>query len=375
MDQLTPNAPRPIPLSKRAFDLILTSVGLVVISPALLVLAILVRFKLGSPVLFRQARPGYLGKPFTILKFRSMSDARDAQGNLLPDTQRLTRFGRLLRASSLDELPELFNVLRGEMSLVGPRPLLVKYLDLYTHEQARRHHVLPGIAGWAQINGRNAITWEEKFGLDVWYVDHWSLWLDIKILALIVWKVLKREGISQPGHATAAEFTGSVGADGFRPTTPNNLSESVVSFWNEFLRHNPQLDPTTPYEAWYFGDSPELAGELCALVMAGKKTATASLVWEYEADGEAIPQSGGYSVITTFAGLPQCVLQTTEIRTLPFDEVDAQFAADEGEGDLSLDYWRQAHWRFFSRTCARIGRQPDQMMLVVCERFRLVYPK
>ncbi|MFZ6027333.1 MAG: sugar transferase [Chloroflexota bacterium] len=196
-------------LSKRLFDLALTIPGLVLISPLLLGLALLVRFFHGQPVLFSQVRPGYKGKLFRLYKFRSMTDARDAQGNLLPDTQRLTGFGRFLRATSLDELPEIFNVLRGEMSLVGPRPLLTQYLARYSREQARRHDVLPGITGWAQVNGRNAISWEEKFAFDVWYVDHRSLALDVKILLLTAWKVLKREGISQEGHATAAEFMGT----------------------------------------------------------------------------------------------------------------------------------------------------------------------
>ena len=197
---------------KRAFDLILTIPALVVLSPFLVILAILVAILLGSPVLFRQKRPGWNGRPFWLLKFRTMTDCRDDNGALLPDALRLTPFGRFLRATSLDELPELFNVLKGDMSLVGPRPLLMQYLDRYTPEQARRHEVRPGITGWAQVNGRNAISWEEKFKLDVWYVDNWSLWLDIKILALTVWKLLKREGINQPGQATMEEFRGcSVG--------------------------------------------------------------------------------------------------------------------------------------------------------------------
>lgn len=198
-----------IPRSKRGLDLCLAVPGLILLSPLLLILALLVRIFLGAPVLFRQTRPGYLGKPFTLLKFRTMNEARDEQGNLLPDEQRLTRLGRFLRATSLDELPELINVVRGEMSLVGPRPLLMQYLERYTEEQARRHHVLPGITGWAQIHGRNALSWEEKFQLDVWYVDHWSLGLDLKILLQTVWKVLRREGISQEGYATAPEFLGS----------------------------------------------------------------------------------------------------------------------------------------------------------------------
>lgn len=206
---MTSTPPKPIPTSKRLFDLALTIPLLALLSPLLLLLAILVRLLHGSPVLFRQQRPGYLGKPFFIYKFRSMTNQRDAAGDLLPDAQRLTRLGRFLRATSLDELPELFNVLRGEMSLVGPRPLLMQYLPRYSPEQARRHHVLPGITGWAQVNGRNAITWQDKFRLDTWYVDNWSLPLDVKILWLTFVKVLKREGISQPGHATAEEFLGN----------------------------------------------------------------------------------------------------------------------------------------------------------------------
>lgn len=201
--------PTGIPLSKRLFDLLLTIPGVILISPLLAVLAILVRIKLGSPILFRQARPGYNGKLFTLNKFRSMTDKRTPDGTLLPDAQRLTPFGRFLRSSSLDELPELINVLRGEMSLVGPRPLLAAYLDRYTPEQARRHDVFPGITGWAQVNGRNALNWEDKFRMDVWYVDHWSIGLDVKILALTLLKVFKREGINQPGSSTAEEFKGS----------------------------------------------------------------------------------------------------------------------------------------------------------------------
>ncbi|MBC8508603.1 MAG: sugar transferase [Anaerolineales bacterium] len=202
-------SPEGVPASKRIFDLVLTIPGLLVISPILLLVAILVRLNHGKPILFSQVRPGYRGELFKVYKFRSMTDERDQEGNLLPDAQRLTRLGRILRGSSLDELPEVFHVLRGEMSLVGPRPLLVQYLNRYSPEQARRHDVLPGITGWAQINGRNVLSWEDKFRLDVWYVDNWSLWLDIKILALTLWKVIKREGISQPGHATAEEFMGN----------------------------------------------------------------------------------------------------------------------------------------------------------------------
>ncbi len=193
----------------RCLDLLLTIPALVLLSPVLALIALLVRLKLGSPILFRQQRPGLYGKPFTIYKFRTMTDACDALGNPLPDAQRLTSFGRFLRSSSLDELPELFNVLKGKMSLVGPRPLLMQYLERYTPEQIRRHEVKPGITGWAQVNGRNAITWEQKFALDVWYVDHCSLRLDLQIIALTLWKIVKREGISQPGQATMEEFMGS----------------------------------------------------------------------------------------------------------------------------------------------------------------------
>jgi sugar transferase EpsL len=201
---------RGIPISKRLFDLLLTIPGLILISPFLVIVAILVRIIYGKPVLFRQVRPGYRGKLFKVYKFRTMSDARDSLGNLLSDDLRITPLGRFLRDTSIDELPELINVLRGEMSLVGPRPLLTQYLERYSPEQSRRHEVLPGITGWAQINGRNTLTWDDKFRHDVWYVDHWSLWLDIKILVLTFWKVIRREGINQEGHATAEEFMGSL---------------------------------------------------------------------------------------------------------------------------------------------------------------------
>jgi len=174
--------------------------------PVLAAAALVVRIKLGSPVLFRQMRPGFQGKPFELYKFRTMTDARGHDGALLPDAARLTRFGQFLRAASLDELPELLNVLKGDMSLVGPRPLLMKYLERYSPKQARRHEVRPGITGWAQVNGRNAITWEEKFNLDVWYVDNQSFWLDIKIIFLTIFKIFKREGINQAGQATMEEF-------------------------------------------------------------------------------------------------------------------------------------------------------------------------
>lgn len=194
---------------KRLFDLLL-SLGLaLVLALPLLLLWVVVRRKLGSPALFRQVRPGLHGRPFMMVKFRTMTDERGADGELLPDAQRLTAFGRFLRASSLDELPELWNVLRGDMSLVGPRPLLMEYLPLYSPEQARRHEVRPGITGWAQVNGRNAVSWDERFKLDVWYVDHRSLWLDLRILWLTVRKVLVREGISAQGEATMPRFTGN----------------------------------------------------------------------------------------------------------------------------------------------------------------------
>jgi lipopolysaccharide/colanic/teichoic acid biosynthesis glycosyltransferase len=198
-----------VPLVKRLFDLLAIALGLVVALPILAATALLVRIFLGTPVLFRQQRPGYKGRPFTTYKFRTMTEARSPHGELLPDAARLTPLGRFLRSLSLDDLPQLFNVVRGEMSLVGPRPLLMKYLELYTPEQRRRHDVLPGITGWAQVNGRNALSWEERFRLDVWYVDHWSLWLDIRILFMTVGKVVRREGINQPGHVTAEEFRGS----------------------------------------------------------------------------------------------------------------------------------------------------------------------
>jgi len=194
---------------KRVVDIVGASVGIILLAPVMLAVALLVLLTMGRPVLFRQQRPGLRGKPFTLYKFRTMRDARSASGELLPDELRLTTFGKWLRSTSLDELPELFNVLKGEMSLVGPRPLLMEYLPRYSPDQARRHEVKPGITGWAQVNGRNALTWEEKFRMDVWYVDHWNLWLDMKILLLTIWKVLKREGISAEGSATMPVFTGN----------------------------------------------------------------------------------------------------------------------------------------------------------------------
>lgn len=196
---------------KRALDVIGASCALLAFGPVMIYIALRIWREMGSPVLFRQVRPGLYGKPFVMYKFRTMTEARDAEGNLLPDEMRLTRFGRFLREHSLDELPEFFNVLKGDMSLVGPRPLLMEYLDRYTPEQARRHQVKPGITGWAQVNGRNALSWEEKFKLDVWYVDNWNLLLDLKILLMTIVKVLRREGISAKGHATMPEFKGSKG--------------------------------------------------------------------------------------------------------------------------------------------------------------------
>ena len=193
---------------KRALDVVVSAVSLVLLSPVLAAVAVLV-WREGRPVLFRQQRPGYKGIPFFALKFRSMTDKRDEQGRLLPDGARITRLGAYLRRSSLDELPQFWNVLRGDMSLVGPRPLLMQYLDRYTPEQARRHSVPPGITGWTQVNGRNDLAWEQKLMLDVWYVDHWSLALDLRILAITVWKVLKGEGIAAEGSATMPEFMGT----------------------------------------------------------------------------------------------------------------------------------------------------------------------
>jgi sugar transferase EpsL len=196
---------------KRVFDLACILPGLVVMAPMLAVLGMLVRIRLGSPVLFRQQRPGRHGKPFVLLKFRTMSEDMNAAGQLLPDADRLSSLGRFLRSTSMDELPELLNVLHGEMSLVGPRPLLMQYLPRYSQAQARRHDVRPGITGWAQVNGRNSLPWEEKFRLDVWYVDHISFWLDVKILWMTLLKVIRREGVGAEGHITMPEFMGTTG--------------------------------------------------------------------------------------------------------------------------------------------------------------------
>jgi sugar transferase EpsL len=197
-----------LPLIKRCFDILLASLLLIVLSPILLITALLVRIKLGSPVLFVQDRPGYKGKIFRLIKFRTMLDTRDKGGNMLPDVERLTHFGKILRALSLDELPELWNVIKGEMSLVGPRPLLIEYLPLYSEYQKQRHDVRPGITGLAQVKGRNALSWEDKFEFDIWYVDNQSLWLDIKIVCLTIKKVVKRDGITSQGSVSADKFKG-----------------------------------------------------------------------------------------------------------------------------------------------------------------------
>ena len=196
--------------SKRLFDFSFSIILFVVLLPVFIITSCLIRFKLGKPIIFTQDRIGFRGKKFTLFKFRSMTSGCDKYGNLLPDSQRITSFGRFLRSSSLDELPELWNVLRGDMSLVGPRPLLVQYMSRYSSTQARRHEVRPGLTGWAQINGRNAISWEQKFALDVWYVDHQSLWLDLIILWTTVWKVLRRDDINASVEVTMPEFQGEV---------------------------------------------------------------------------------------------------------------------------------------------------------------------
>jgi sugar transferase EpsL len=194
---------------KRSFDFLSALALLVLLSPLLAMLALAVRWKLGRPILFAQTRPGIHGAPFEFYKFRTMTDARNAAGEPLPDAARLTSFGKLMRKSSLDELPQLVNVVKGDMSLVGPRPLLMEYLPLYSERQARRHEVRPGITGWAQVNGRNALDWEERFELDLWYVEHRSFWLDLKIIATTAWRILRPQGIAQPGHVTMTKFTGS----------------------------------------------------------------------------------------------------------------------------------------------------------------------
>lgn len=207
--------PEKIPFIKRLLDLCLSILALIILSPLILIIGAIIALSQGFPILFRQRRPGYHSEIFTIYKFRTMKSETDQNGLPLPDEKRLTKFGRFLRSTSLDELPELINVLKGEMSLVGPRPLLISYLPLYNKTQSRRHDVLPGLTGWAQIHGRNALNWQEKFEMDVWYVDHWSIWLDIKIIFLTIITVLKREGISQPGQATAKPFTGNPAGESF----------------------------------------------------------------------------------------------------------------------------------------------------------------
>jgi lipopolysaccharide/colanic/teichoic acid biosynthesis glycosyltransferase len=197
------------PVIKRLLDIIISATALMVFSPVILIVSLILLFTIGRPVFFLHERPGIEGKPFKLIKFRSMRNTRDIKGNLLPDCERITRFGQFIRKTSIDEFPELLNVLLGEMSMVGPRPLLMQYLSRYSEDQFRRHDVLPGVTGWAQVNGRNAISWDEKFKLDLWYVDHWSIWLDIKILFMTVWKVISGEGISQPGRATMDEFMGN----------------------------------------------------------------------------------------------------------------------------------------------------------------------
>lgn len=214
--------PKGMPVVKRLMDLLIALSVLILLSPVLLIISVLVAWQHGFPIFFKQKRPGYRGEIFTILKFRTMQNLTDEQGKPLPDSKRLTKFGRFLRASSLDEIPELINVLKGEMSIVGPRPLLVEYLPRYNPKQFRRHEVLPGITGWAQIHGRNALTWQEKFDLDVWYVDNWSPWLDIKTIAMSIVKVLKREGISQPGQATAEPFIGNPPETDDQPSTEHD---------------------------------------------------------------------------------------------------------------------------------------------------------
>ena len=194
---------------KRGFDLSIALALLIGLSPLLALLALAVRWKLGRPVLFAQTRPGLHGAPFEFYKFRTMTDARNAAGDLLPDAARLTPFGELMRKLSLDELPQLVNVLKGDMSLVGPRPLLMEYLPLYSERQARRHAVRPGMTGWAQVNGRNALDWEQRFELDLWYVEHGTFWLDLRIIAMTTWRILRPQGIAQPGQATMSKFTGS----------------------------------------------------------------------------------------------------------------------------------------------------------------------
>ncbi|MCB0164901.1 MAG: sugar transferase [Anaerolineae bacterium] len=248
---------------KRLLDLTITIPALIFLSPVLAVIALLVQLKLGAPVIFRQQRPGQYGQPFTILKFRTLTNARDAEGQLLPDAERLTPFGRFLRQSSLDELPELINIVKGEMSLVGPRPLLMVYLNKYSDRQMRRQEAQPGLTGWAQINGRNGLTWEEKFNLDVWYVEHCSLLLDLKIMGLTLGKVLNRAGINQPGHATMVVFQGS--PNNSQPAAPTE----VVAYANgNGAAHNgPTPEPSF---------KPEFKAKVVIDVLSGVKSAMES---------------------------------------------------------------------------------------------------
>lgn len=233
---------------KRLLDLTLTIPALIILSPALVIIALLVRVKLGTPVIFRQQRPGWHGQPFTIMKFRTLTNTRNAQGKLLPDAERITPFGKFLRRSSLDELPELLNIVKGEMSLVGPRPLLMAYLNKYSPRQMRRQDVRPGLTGWAQVNGRNGLTWEEKFNLDVWYVEHYSLGLDIKIILMTLWKVLKRVDINQIGHVTMSEFKGTAnGQNGHSQTKAtiiqNNAPNSIEKHHIIEIVEQPKFSP------------------------------------------------------------------------------------------------------------------------------------
>jgi sugar transferase EpsL len=200
---------KPTPLIKRVFDIVFSLIALVLLSPIFFLVSIILFLNQGVPIIFTQIRPGKNGSSFKLYKFRTMKESRNSAGELFADEVRITRIGNFLRGASLDELPELINVIKGDMSIVGPRPLLMQYLERYSNEQARRNEVLPGITGWAQINGRNAISWEEKFNLDVWYVDHWTFWLDVRIIFQTIWKVIKEEGVSQPGMATMEEFMGN----------------------------------------------------------------------------------------------------------------------------------------------------------------------
>ena len=247
---------------KRLFDLVLVVPALIMFTPVMALVALLVRHKLGTSVLFRQQRPGLYGQPFTILKFRTMLNAYDSRGFLLPDGDRLTSLGGILRRTSLDELPELFNVFKGEMSLVGPRPLRMRYLNRYDPEQIRRHEVKPGLTGWAQVNGRNTLNWDERLKLDTWYVDHKSLYLDLKIILMTIWTVFKREGISHPGHVTMADFKGN---------TPNGLHFESRKMWQEHYDAARQKRNQIPSEQRTF--SPDLKAQAVLEVITGVRRA------------------------------------------------------------------------------------------------------